>query len=213
MRAYREFMEMQREERRQQEELFREQEAVQQEERRLKRSAQIEQDKRRREQLKEKEAKENDTRMRRIKAEKLKDENARRELRAYIQRVKSFRLSTLAGRLRRTEAQLLKDLAAVAQDEDIMSNGHSDAEGSVVVPQIVLATNVTIMPRTPGPPTTPCLSSRSSRPQLLILRDPASDQHIVLDESKLAAFAEVVQTSGRVDKKELSAASERIFAQ
>ncbi|KAI8346526.1 hypothetical protein B0O80DRAFT_240025 [Mortierella sp. GBAus27b] len=205
MRAYREFMEMQREERRQQEEMFKAQEAIQQEERRRKRSEQIEQDKKRKEQRKEKEAKENATRMKRIQTEKLKQDKARKDLREYIQRVKTFRLPTLAKRLGRTEAQLLKDLAAVAQDEDIASSGQSAAE----VPRIVLASGFTTS--SPSSPVVPSLALRSPRPQLLILHDPASDQYVVLDESKLAAFAQAVQTSGRISKKELSTCSEAVF--
>ncbi|KAK3811677.1 MAG: hypothetical protein JOS17DRAFT_779754 [Linnemannia elongata] len=85
MRAYHEFMEMQRTERRQQEEMFRIHEAAAQEERQRKRTAQIEKDRQRKEQLKEKEAKENDSRRKRIQAERVNEETARRELRSYIQ--------------------------------------------------------------------------------------------------------------------------------
>src|SRR5690348_9270280 len=78
-------MEMQRTERRQQEEMFRIHEAAAQEERQRKRTAQIEKDRKRKEQLKEKEAKESDSRRKRVQAEKVKEETARRELRSYIQ--------------------------------------------------------------------------------------------------------------------------------
>ncbi|KAF8923350.1 hypothetical protein BGZ58_003047, partial [Dissophora ornata] len=209
MRAYREFMDMQREERRQQEELFKVQEAVQQEERRQKRSAQIEKDRRRKAQLKEKAAKENDSKMRRMQSERLKDEKARGELRAYLQRVRSFRLTTLARRLGRTEAQLLKDLSAVAQDDDLASDRQDSAEGTSTA-RITLASNLTV-PSSPHSPSAAPSRAGSSRPQLLILRDPASDQYVILDETKLAAFADMVKSKGRIDKRELSSASEGIL--
>ncbi|KAF9149737.1 hypothetical protein BG015_008452, partial [Linnemannia schmuckeri] len=203
MRAYHEFMEMQRTERRQQEEMFRIHEAAQQEERQRKRTAQIEKDRKRKEQLKEKEAKENDSRRKRVQAEKIKEDTARRELRSYIQRVKSFKLGALATRLDRTEAQLLKDLAAIAQD----SNGDPDI-------LITLANSPSATPSSPSASTaTPSSSSSAltARQHLLILFDSASDQYVILDKAKLEAFAVVVQSKGRVDKKDLSAASKTIL--
>ncbi|KAF9326233.1 hypothetical protein BGZ91_002034 [Linnemannia elongata] len=203
MRAYHEFMEMQRTERRQQEEMFRIHEAAAQEERQRKRTAQIEKDRKRKEQLKEKEAKENDSRRKRVQAEKVKEETARRELRSYIQRVKSFKLGALAKRLDRTEAQLLKDLSAIAQE----SSNDSDI-------LITLANSPSVTPSSPSVSTaTPSSSSSASkaRQHLLILYDSASDQYVILDKAKLEAFAAVVQSKGRMDKKELSAASETIL--
>ncbi|KAF8942969.1 hypothetical protein BGZ47_005936 [Haplosporangium gracile] len=203
MRAYHEFMEMQRTERRQQEEMFRIHEAAQQEERQRKRTAQIEKDRKRKEQLKEKEAKENDSRRKRVQAEKVKEDIARRELRSYIQRVKSFKLGALATRLDRTEAQLLKDLAAIAQD----SNGDPDI-------LITLANSPSATSSSPSASTaTPSSlsSALTARQHFLILFDSASDQYIILDKAKLEAFAAVVQSKGRVDKKDLSAASETIL--
>ncbi|KAF9956147.1 hypothetical protein BGZ72_002972 [Mortierella alpina] len=85
MRAYHEFMEMQRAERRQQEEMFKAQDAIQQEERQRKRAEQLEKDRKRKEQLKQKEAKDTEARLKRIEAERLQEEKAKRELRAYIQ--------------------------------------------------------------------------------------------------------------------------------
>ncbi|KAF9278385.1 hypothetical protein BGZ68_008600 [Mortierella alpina] len=85
MRAYHEFMEMQRAERRQQEEMFKMQDAAQQEERQRKRAEQLEKDRKRKEQLKQKEAKDTESRLKRIQAERLKEEKARRDLRSYIQ--------------------------------------------------------------------------------------------------------------------------------
>ncbi|KAF9353580.1 Thymidylate synthase [Mortierella sp. AD094] len=211
MRAYREFMAAQHEERRQQEELFQMQEAAQQEERRRKRSEQIEKDRKRKEQLKEKEAKENDSKMKRIQSERLKDEKARRELRAYIQRVKSFRLSALAKQLGRTETQLLSDLAAVAQDDDLRSASQTVGAG-VTVPRISLASSLA-GPSSPSGLASHSLSSHtgSTRPQFLVLYDSTSDLYVVLDEAKLSAFTEVVKSKGRVDKKDLSLASESIL--
>ncbi|KAG0062244.1 hypothetical protein BGZ89_010837 [Linnemannia elongata] len=203
MRAYHEFMEMQRTERRQQEEMFRIHEAAAQEERQRKRTAQIEKDRKRKEQLKEKEAKENDSRRKRVQAEKVKEETARRELRSYIQRVKSFKLGALAKRLDRTEAQLLKDLSAIAQE----SSNDSDI-------LITLANSPSVTPSSPSVSTaTPSSSSSASkaRQHLLILYDSASDQYVILDKAKLEAFAAVVQSKGRMDKKELSVASETIL--
>ncbi|KAG0376440.1 hypothetical protein BGX24_007747 [Mortierella sp. AD032] len=206
MRAYHEFMEMQRNERRQQEEMFRIHDAAQQEERQRKRNAQVEKERKRKEQLKEKEAKEIDSKRKQLQAEKLKEENARRELRAYVQRVKSFNLAALAKKLDRTEAQLLKDLSAITQDnhdQDVLisfaNNGPSTTSSSSSISTGLAAT----------------LSSSSSssshastvRQHLLILFDSASDQYVILDKAKLEAFAAVVQAKGRVDKKELSAAS------
>ncbi|KAF9433483.1 Thymidylate synthase [Entomortierella beljakovae] len=202
MRAYREFMDMQREERRQQDELFRMQEAIQQEERKKKRSAQIESDRKRKEQLKAKEAKENDSRQKRIQSERLQEEKARQELRAYIQRVNSFRLCTLATRLVRTETQLRRDLEAVAQDEDLKSSSQTAVSDSTI-PRISLASNFT------SPTST--VEARSRRPQLLVLYDSASDLYAVLDEGKLLAFTDVVKSRGRIDKGELSNASENIL--
>ncbi|KAG0284840.1 hypothetical protein BGZ96_010820 [Linnemannia gamsii] len=203
MRAYHEFMEMQRTERRQQEEMFRIHEAAQQEERQRKRTAQIEKDRKRKEQLKEKEAKENDSREKRIQADKVKEETARRELRAYIQRVKSFKLGALAKRLDRSESQLLKDLAAIAQDSN--SNNDSDV-------LITFANSPSATPSYPSVSTATASSSASTaRQHFLILFDSASDQYVILDKAKLEAFAAVVQSKGRVDKKELSAASEPIL--
>ncbi|KAG0015258.1 Thymidylate synthase [Entomortierella chlamydospora] len=212
MRAYREFMAAQQEERRQQEELFQMQEAAQQEERRRKRSEQIEKDRKRKEQLKEKEAKENDSKMKRIHSERLRDEKARRELRAYIQRVKSFRLSALAKKLGRTEAQLLGDLTAVAQDDDLRSASNQALGAGVTVPRISLASSLA----RPSPPSSLAGHSSSShtesvRPQFLVLYDSASDLYVILDEAKLSAFTDVVKSKGRVDKKELSLASESIL--
>ncbi|KAH7053908.1 hypothetical protein BKA57DRAFT_454817 [Linnemannia elongata] len=203
MRAYHEFMEMQRTERRQQEEMFRIHEAAAQEERQRKRTAQIEKDRKRKEQLKEKEAKENDSRRKRVQAEKVKEETARRELRSYIQRVKSFKLGALAKRLDRTETQLLKDLSAIAQE----SSNDSDI-------LITLANSPSVTPSSPSVSTaTPSSSSSASkaRQHLLILYDSASDQYVILDKAKLEAFAAVVQSKGRMDKKELSVASETIL--
>ncbi|KAF9911117.1 hypothetical protein EC991_004671 [Linnemannia zychae] len=203
MRAYHEFMEMQRNERRQQEEMFRIHDAAQQEERQRKRTAQLEKERKRKEQLKEKEAKETESKRKRLQAEKIKEENVRRELRAYIQRVKSFKLAALAKRLDRTEAQLLKDLAAIAQD-----NSDPDI-------LITLANTPSITPSSPSMSTGATASSSSSaslsRQHLLVLFDSESDQYVILDKAKLTAFAAVVQSKGRVDKKELSAASQAIL--
>ncbi|KAF9104958.1 hypothetical protein BGX29_000932 [Mortierella sp. GBA35] len=207
MRAYHEFMEMQRTERRQQEEMFRIHEAAAQEERQRKRTAQIEKDRKRKEQLKEKEAKENDSKRKRIQAEKVKEENARHELRAYIQRVKSFRLATLAKRLDRTEAQLLKDLSAIAQDNSdsdiLITLGNNNPAAVAAAPSSpsVSATAATTSSATASTP----------RQHLLVLFDSASDQYVILDKAKLEAFAAVVKSKGRIDKKELNAASTSIF--
>ncbi|KAF9209089.1 hypothetical protein BGZ49_006355 [Haplosporangium sp. Z 27] len=210
MRAYREFMDMQREERRQQEELFMRQEAIQQEERRRKRSEQIEKDRKRKEQLKEKEAKENDSKMKRLQSERLKDENARRELRAYIQRVKSFRISVLAKQLGRTEAQLLNDLAAIAQDEDLRSSSET-AGTTITAPRISLMSSQ-MGPSSPNNCASTLISNnRSARSQLLILYDSASDLYVILDEAKLSSFAEIIKSKGKIDKKELSVASESVL--
>ncbi|KAG0253291.1 hypothetical protein BGZ95_006363 [Linnemannia exigua] len=210
MRAYHEFMEMQRNERRQQEEMFRIHDAAQQEERQRKRTAQLEKERKRKEQLKEKEAKEIDSKRKQLQAEKLKEENTRRELRAYIQRVKSFNLAALAKRLDRTEAQLLKDLSAIAQDshdQDVLisfaNNRHSTTSSSPSISTGLSATSSSS-------------SSSSShaliaRQHLLVLFDSVSDQYVILDKTKLEAFAAVVQAKGRVDKKELSAASQEIL--
>lgn len=79
------FMTMQREERRQQEELFRMQESHQLEERQRQRAAQMEKDRKRKEQSRQREAKENDNKVKKMQTERVKDEKARKELRAYIQ--------------------------------------------------------------------------------------------------------------------------------
>ncbi|KAF9097245.1 Thymidylate synthase, partial [Mortierella sp. AM989] len=202
MRAYREFMDMQREERRQQEEMFKMQEAIQQEERRRERSTQIEKDRKRKEQLKEKEAKENDSKMKRIQSERLKDEKARRELRTYIQRVRSFRLSSLASRLDRTEAQLLGDLSAITQDEDLKA-GNQIVGDDVTIPRVSLASSLIELSLPSNSASSPAFRGESSRPQLLVLYDSVSNLYVVLDEAKLSAFSEVAKTKGRVDKKEL----------
>ena len=97
----------------------------------------------------------------------------------------------------------------MAQDEDLASTGQDSAEGSSV-PRITLASSLTV-PASPHSASGPSSRAGSSRPQLLILRDPASDQYVVLDEAKLAAFADVVKSKGRVDKRELSSASEGIL--
>ncbi|KAF9134721.1 hypothetical protein BGW39_006144 [Mortierella sp. 14UC] len=204
MRAYHEFMEMQRNERRQQEEMFRIHDAAQQEERQRKRIAQLEKERKRKEQLKEKEVREMDSKRKRLQAEKIKEEDTRRELRAYIQRVKSFKLAALAKRLDRTEAQLLKDLLAIAQD-----NNDPDV-------LISLANTPSIAPSSPSMSTGAAAASSSSsvspaRQHLLVLFDSESDQYVILDKAKLTAFAAVVQSKGRVDKKELSVASQDIL--
>ena len=80
--------------------MFRIHEAAAQEERQRKRTAQIEKDRKRKEQLKEKEAKENDSRRKRVQAEKVKEETARRELRSYIQVMKT--ISTWCFRISRS---------------------------------------------------------------------------------------------------------------
>lgn len=76
--------------------MFRIHEAAAQEERQRKRTAQIEKDRQRKEQLKEKEAKENDSRRKRIQAERVNEETARRELRSYIQVIKNISTSCFA---------------------------------------------------------------------------------------------------------------------
>ncbi|KAG0303870.1 hypothetical protein BGZ98_006183 [Dissophora globulifera] len=205
MRAYREFMDMQREERRQQEDLFKMQEALQQDERRRKRSAQIEKDRKRKEQLKDQQTKDNDSRLKRIQYERLNAERARRELRAYIQRVRSFRIDALAARLGRTEAQFLRDLEAVSQDEDLQLSSHSALE-LLAIPRIMLASNLAAHPSLSS-----SLQAEPSRPQLLVLHDAASGQYVVLDKTKLTAFADIVKSKGRVDMKELSEASKLVF--
>ncbi|KAF9570449.1 hypothetical protein EC968_001785 [Mortierella alpina] len=209
MRAYHEFMEMQRAERRQQEEMFKMQDAVQQEERQRKRAEQLERDRKRKEQLKQKEAKDTESRLKRIQTEKLKEEKARRELRAYIQRVRSFQLPDLAQRLGRTEAQLLTDLAAIAAETDLLA-GHAPSMDISTVPRISLASNMTALTSTP----LSSLSSSSSqplRPHLLVLRDPATDRYLILEQAQLESFAQVVKEQGRISKKELSTASKTIF--
>ncbi|KAG0207697.1 hypothetical protein BGX28_001093 [Mortierella sp. GBA30] len=207
MRAYHEFMEMQRAERRQQEELFKAQEAIQQEERLRKRAVQIEKDRKRREQLKEREAKENESRMKRNQAERVKEEKARRELRAYLQRVRSFRLPDLAKRLGRTEAQLLKDLVAITEETDLRSTSPSP-ENMETIPRISLASTPSAISSSFNDRSS---ASASSRPHLLILRDPVSDQYVILDRTKLEAFAEVVKAKGRISKQDLSIESKTIL--
>ncbi|KAF9182804.1 hypothetical protein BGZ50_004687 [Haplosporangium sp. Z 11] len=206
MRAYHEFMEMQRQERRQQEEMFRIQDALKQEERERKRVAQLEKDRQRKEQLKQDEAKESHTRMKQAQVEKVKEENARRDLVDYLQRIKSFRLSELSKRLGRTEQQLLKDLAAVAQERESQSNcqGATDA---ATVPRILLASSVS----TSSSPVASTSPLQTSRPHLLILYDSVADQYVVLNQAKLSEFADVVKTKGRIGKRELSVASEAIL--
>ncbi|KAF9940756.1 hypothetical protein BGZ67_006933 [Mortierella alpina] len=210
MRAYHEFMEMQRAERRQQEEMFKMQDAAQQEERQRKRAEQLEKDRKRKEQLKQKEAKDTESRLKRIQTERLQEEKARRDLRAYIQRVRSFQLSDLAQRLGRTEAQLLKDLAAIAAETDLLAT-HVDIS---TVPRISLASSMTA-PTSPSlsssSPSSSSSSSESSRPHLLVLRDPATDRYLILEQAQLESFAQVVKEQGRITKQELSTASETIF--
>ncbi|KAG0256323.1 hypothetical protein BG011_004628 [Mortierella polycephala] len=206
MRAYHEFMEMQRQERRQQEEMFRMQDALKQEERERKRVAQMEKDRQRKEQLKQDEAKENHTRMKQAHAERVKEENARRDLVDYLQRIKSFRLSELAKRLGRTEQQLLKDLAAVAQESESQPNCQ-DATDAAMVPRILLASSIS----TSSSPIAYASPPQTSRAHLLVLYDSVTDQYVVLDQTKLSEFADVVKTKGRIGKRELSLASETIL--
>ncbi|CAO3572126.1 unnamed protein product [Mortierella alpina] len=211
MRAYHEFMEMQRAERRQQEEMFKMQDAAQQEERQRKRAEQLEKDRRRKELHKQKEAKETESRLKRIQTERLKEEKARRELRAYIQRARSFHVPDLAQRLGRTEAQLLKDLAAIAAETDLLT-GHAAAMDFSSVPRISLVSNMTA-PTSPSLASSSSSSSESSRPHLLVLRDPTTDRYVILEQAQLESFAQVVKEQGRISKKELSTASETIFLQ
>lgn len=121
-----------------------------------------------------------------------------------LQRVKSFKLGALAKRFDRTESQLLKDLAAIAQDSN--SNNDSDI-------LITLANSPSATPSSPSVSAAATTSSSAStaRQHLLILYDSAADQYVILDKAKLEAFAAVVQSKGRVDKKELSTTSETIL--
>ncbi|KAF9583196.1 hypothetical protein BGW38_010044, partial [Lunasporangiospora selenospora] len=85
MRSYHEFLQMQREERRQQEELFKVHDAIQREERQRKRNAQLEKDKRRKEQERRLQDKNAQAKQRRLEAEKILQERAQRELYEYLQ--------------------------------------------------------------------------------------------------------------------------------
>ncbi|KAG0363991.1 hypothetical protein BG005_000023 [Podila minutissima] len=204
MRAYHEFMTMQREERRQQEEMFRMQESHQLEERQRQRAAQMEKDRKRKEQLKQREVKENDNRVKKMQTERAKDEKARKELRAYIQKVKSFSVPALAKRLGRTESQLTKDLAAITSESDESALDEAS-------PRIFMASSLaSLSPIPSSPPTSPIASS--SRPHLLLLRMKASDLYVILDQSALSSLSSVVKSKGRVDKKELCESSKAIFA-
>ncbi|KAF9312146.1 hypothetical protein BG003_006595 [Podila horticola] len=204
MRAYHEFMTMQREERRQQEEMFRMQESHQLEERQRQRAAQMEKDRKRKEQLKQREAKENDNRVKKMQTERVKDERARKELRAYIHKVKSFSVPVLAKRLGRTESQLTKDLAAITSESD-------DSALDETSPRIFMASSLASpSPISSSPPTSPIASS--SRPHLLLLYMKASDQYVVLDQSALSSLSSIVRSKGRVDKSELCESSKAIFA-
>ncbi|KAG0078071.1 hypothetical protein BGZ93_006835 [Podila epicladia] len=204
MRAYHEFLTMQREERRQQEEMFRMQESHQLEERQRQRAAQMEKDRKRKEQLKQREAKENDNRLKKMQTERAKDEKARKELRAYIQKVKSFSVPALAKRLGRTESQLAKDLAAITSESDESALDEAS-------PRIFIASSLaSLSPIPSSPPTSPIASS--SHPHLLLLHMKASDQYVVLDWSALSSLSSVVKSRGRVDKKELCESSKTIFA-
>ncbi|KAG0049768.1 hypothetical protein BGZ83_005416 [Gryganskiella cystojenkinii] len=223
MRAYREWMDAQREERRQQEEMFKVHEAALQEERQRKRAAQIEKDRQRKEALKKKELKDQETKMKQTQVESQKDETVRKELLAYIQRIKSFRLADLAKRLGRTEAQLLKDLAAIAQESSSSSSSSprdqtSSSASILPPPRIVLASGPLTSPtltrsKSGGAiPTTSASSPVSPQsPQLLILYDSSADQYVVLNDKQLRSFAEKVQGHGRINTKEMSIASQEIF--
>ncbi|KAG0039241.1 hypothetical protein BGZ82_009087 [Podila clonocystis] len=204
MRAYHEFMTMQREERRQQEEMFRMQESHQLEERQRQRAAQMEKDRKRKELLKQREAKENDNKVKKMQTERVKDEKARKELRAYIQKVKSFSVPTLSKRLGRTESQLTKDLAAITSESD-------DSALDETSPRIFMASSLaSLSPISSSPLASPI--SSSSRPHLLLLYMKALDQYVVLDQSALSSLSRFVMAKGRVDKKELCESSKTIFA-
>ncbi|KAF9215358.1 hypothetical protein BGZ59_001620 [Podila verticillata] len=204
MRAYHEFMTMQREERRQQEEMFRMQESHQLEERQRQRAAQMEKDRKRKEQSKQREAKENDNKVKKMQTERMKDEKARKELRAYIQKVKSFNVPTLAKRLGRSESQLTKDLAAITSESDDLTQDETS-------PRIFMASSLASLSSNPSsPPTLPITSS--SRPHLLLLYMKASDQYVILDQSALASLSSVVKSKGKIGKMELCEFSKAIFA-
>ncbi|KAF9407464.1 hypothetical protein BGZ94_002680, partial [Podila epigama] len=217
MRAYHEFMTMQREERRQQEEMFRVQESLQHEERLQQRAAQQEKERKRKEQRKLQEAKENTNRLKKLEQERVKDEKARKELYAYLQKVKSFRISTLATRFHRTEAQVKKDLAAITSKmDDPVSETETEDIGDS--PRIYLASSLSdLVSSSSSPSSSPRLPRNArldstTRPHLLVLYMAASDQYVVLDQSTLSSLAEVVKDKGRLDKKELCAASQVIFS-
>ncbi|KAF9975366.1 hypothetical protein BGZ73_001009 [Actinomortierella ambigua] len=205
MRAYHEFLGSQREERRQQEELFNLQQSIQQEERQRQRKAQQEREQKLREQQKIKEAKANQAIQAKREKEKEKESQTRRDLRTFIHNVKSFSMADLVKRFSRSEALLLKDLEAIATE---------DAQADESSPRIILRLPTTI-------PGSPALSSGGSGlskrldsfpdGSKVVLLDEGSGMYLVLNKSVLQAFAHVVQENGRISKHDLSSKSGSIL--
>ncbi|KAF9155922.1 hypothetical protein DFQ26_009579 [Actinomortierella ambigua] len=203
MRAYREFLEAQREERRQHEELLNVQQSIQQEERLRQRKAQQGRDQKLREQQKLKDAKVNKANQAKKEKEKEKEVQTRRGLRMFIHNVKSFNMADIVKRFSRSEALLINDLEAIAAE---------DAQASTSSPRIILRLPTALS-------ASPALFGGSSPKQLdsfpdgskLVLLDQGSGMYLVLDKSILYTFAHAVQENGKISKRDLSSKSGAIL--
>ncbi|KAG0231625.1 hypothetical protein BGW41_002154 [Actinomortierella wolfii] len=202
MRAYHEFMGMQREERRQQEELFNMQQSIQQEERQRQRREQQERIQKLKEQKRAKEAKAHQANLIKERKEKEKEAQSRRDLRTFIHNVKSFRMAELVKRFKRSEALLLSDLKAIAAE---------DAQASESSPRIILQLPTSNTTQTTSPYGD--ISRRLAFPEgsKLVVLDKGNDMFLVLDKATLQAFADTIQESGRISKLDLSLKSGAIL--